>query len=80
MEPYDPMCLRFARDMGELDSSWPTSQEELDETPPEERPSKRVEYVLKEEGTLNSTNNHFLCDKCYIIAGMPTAPGGWMCP
>jgi hypothetical protein len=80
MEPYDPMCLRYASEMYELDSSWALSQEELDETSPEERRSKRIQFVLKEEGTLNPTNNHFLCNNCYIIAGMPTAPGGWICP
>ena len=37
-------------------------------------------YVYFEEGTLNKTNGNFLCDGCYIAAGMPTAPGGWTCP
>lgn len=38
------------------------------------------DYVLKEEGTLNPMNNHFLCDSCYISAGMPSSPRGWVCP
>jgi len=38
------------------------------------------EYVWQEEGTLNPSNGHFLCDSCYIAAGMPTAPGGWTAP
>jgi len=38
------------------------------------------EYVWQEEGTLNPNNGHFLCDSCYIAAGMPTAPGGWTAP
>ena len=40
------------------------------------------EYVLKEEGTLNPLNNHFLCDGCYISAGMPAGTNGrrWVCP
>jgi hypothetical protein len=36
------------------------------------------DYVRKEEGTFNPDNGHFLCDNCYISAGMPTAPGGWI--
>lgn len=40
----------------------------------------RAEYVRAEEGTYNPTNGHFLCDRCYIEAGMPSAPGGWRCP
>lgn len=37
-------------------------------------------YVIMEEGTYNPINGHFLCDECYIKAGMPTAPGGWRAP
>lgn len=40
-----------------------------------------TEYVLAEEGTLNSENGHFLCTSCYIKAGQPSAPfPGWKCP
>lgn len=38
------------------------------------------DWVWEEEGTLNRANGHFLCDRCYINAGMPSAPGGWKCP
>jgi hypothetical protein len=40
------------------------------------------DYVRENEGTLNPANGHFLCDGCYIDAGMPTAPGpyGWRAP
>ncbi len=38
------------------------------------------EFVRCEEGTYNPANGHFLCDPCYIRAGMPTAPGGWKAP
>lgn len=79
-DPYDPMCERYARNMTYLDSFWATSQEELDSVLEHERPSRRVAYVLMEEGTLNPNNGHFLCDDCYIKAGMPSAPGGWVCP
>lgn len=78
--PYDPMCNRFARDMEELDTFWAESQEELDAATPATRASRRELYVVMEEGTLNPVNGHFLCDKCYIKAYMPTAPHGWVCP
>lgn len=38
------------------------------------------DYVWQEEGTLNPMSGHFLCDDCYIKAGMPTGPGGWKVP
>ena len=37
-------------------------------------------YVWREEGTLNRANGHFLCTDCYIDAGMPSSPRGWVCP
>jgi hypothetical protein len=37
-------------------------------------------YVIAEEGTLNTSNGHFLCTDCYIKAGMPTSPHGWVAP
>ena len=80
MNPYDPMCCRFAADMEELDSFWADSWAERDMVPVEERRQRRIAYVMKEEGTLNPLNGHFLCDRCYIAAGMPTGTGGWVCP
>ena len=38
------------------------------------------DYVREHEGTLNRANGHFLCTKCYIVAGMPSRPGGWVAP
>lgn len=38
------------------------------------------DYVWEEEGTLNRNTGKFLCTHCYIQAGMPTAPGGWVVP
>lgn len=38
------------------------------------------EFVLREEGTLNPRNHHFLCTDCYIAAGMPSSPTGWTAP
>lgn len=38
------------------------------------------EYVRAEEGTYNRSNGHFLCTDCYVKAGMPSSPRGWVCP
>jgi hypothetical protein len=38
------------------------------------------DYVWQEEGTLNRENGHFLCTSCYIKAGMPSSPRGWVAP
>jgi len=38
------------------------------------------EYVMQEEGTYNKANGHFLCTACYVKAGMPSSPRGWVCP
>jgi hypothetical protein len=37
-------------------------------------------YVRAEEGTYNKENGHFLCTSCYIRAGEPSSPRGWVCP
>jgi hypothetical protein len=37
-------------------------------------------YIWDEEGTLNKQNGHFLCTDCYIEAGMPSSPRGWVAP
>lgn len=69
--PYDPRCKRYARDMEELDSYIEPGYHK-----------DRDDYVRQEEGTYNFENGHFLCDACYIGAGMPTGVGGsrWVCP
>ena len=38
------------------------------------------EFVKTEEGTYNKENGHFLCTHCYIAAGMPSSPRGWIAP
>ena len=38
------------------------------------------QYVIKEEGTYNSENGHFLCTECYFKAGMPSSAEGWKAP
>jgi len=79
-EPYDPMCKRYARDMDELDKTWAESQEDFDSVPESERPETRASFVIQEDGTYNPSNGHFLCNDCYIKAGMPSGPSGWICP
>lgn len=37
-------------------------------------------YVREEEGTYNPENGHFMCTECYIQAGMPSSPHGWVAP
>jgi hypothetical protein len=41
-----------------------------------------IEYVREHEGTLNRDNGHFLCDACYVDAGMPALgwPSRWVAP
>ena len=38
------------------------------------------DFVREEEGTFNRSNGHFLCTDCYIAAGMPSSPEGWVAP
>jgi hypothetical protein len=38
------------------------------------------EFVRAEEGTYNRENGHFLCTACYIAAGSPSSPNGWIAP
>lgn len=37
-------------------------------------------FVRREEGTYNPDNGHFVCTDCYIKAGQPSSPGGWIAP
>lgn len=39
--------------------------------------SSPSEIVWFEEGTLNRETLRFLCNGCYIRAGMPSSPKGW---
>lgn len=74
-EPYDPSCETYAKDMTSYDSfimDGPNA--------PTPTPEDRINYVIREEGTYNTENGHFLCDKCYIKYGMPSSPWGWKCP
>ncbi len=37
-------------------------------------------YVREGEGTYNDSNGHFLCTDCYVRAGAPSTPNGWVAP
>ena len=47
---------------------------------PEPTDEQVLQAAWDEEGTLNRENGHFLCNMCYIKAGMPSSPYGWKCP
>jgi len=79
LRPYCPMCYRFAADMDELDGFIFESAEDTYSRGPATH-AMREFYVRSEEGTYNPQNGHFLCDRCYINAGMPSSPSGWRCP
>lgn len=79
MIEHVPVCQGCGKLPEELDEYIVAAASELEEgnwvTDDEVR-----EYVRREEGTFNPTNSHFLCTSCYINAGMPTSPRGWICP
>lgn len=38
------------------------------------------DYVRREEGTYNPSNDTFCCTDCYVAIGMPSTPWGWTAP
>lgn len=73
-DPFDPYCMRFARDMTEYDIH--LVEEDLPTTP-----ENRAQACIDNEGTYNKENGHFACTECYIKIGMPSAPWpGWKAP
>jgi hypothetical protein len=68
IQPVCLGCLKFPNQLG----CYLSCAEDAGLTPDE--------YVRQEEGTYNPENGHFLCDSCYIAAGMPTGRYGWTCP
>lgn len=79
LHPFDPSCRRYASEMEYLDTFIFESPEDEEENGPV-TPEMREKYIRTEEGTYNRLNGHFLCDDCYIKAGMPSGPAGWKCP
>lgn len=75
-EGYELMCAGCGKSPSEIDEYVSAASEEHSGYPdvtPEQ-------YVWKEEGTLNRENGHFLCTECYVRAGMPSSPRGWVAP
>ena len=58
---------------------YPRDLEEYVEAAEEEKITPDA-YVRHNEGTYNPINGHFLCTDCYIDAGMPSGPHGWVAP
>lgn len=71
VETIKPICVGCDKRPDELDEYSPDSTGE-DMTPDE--------YVKFGEGTYNPSNGHFLCTSCYIKAGQPSSPRGWVAP
>lgn len=69
--PLHPICTGCNRRPAEIDVYIELAA--VEETTPDE-------WVRREEGTLNPRNGHFLCDPCYVKAGMPVGPHGWVAP
>ncbi len=67
----EPICTGCNKKPAELEEYIDLA--EIEEMSPEE-------YVQSEEGTYNKSNGHFLCTDCYITAGMPSTPQGWIAP
>jgi hypothetical protein len=66
-----PVCVVCACTPSEL-SEYVEAAEDFNLTP--------EKYVVKEEGTYNKTNGHFLCTPCYIRVGQPSTDHGWVAP
>lgn len=77
--PRDPICVGCAKRPHEIEGYRIATMTDPDDKPTDEQIKQ---YVLEEEGTLNTRNGHFLCDKCYIKNGQPSRsfPDRWVCP
>lgn len=67
----DLLCIGCNKPPAELDEY--SGVAEIEDMSPDD-------YVWEEEGTLNRENGHFLCTDCYVRAGMPSTPRGWVAP
>ena len=70
-EAMIPLCVGCNKRPSEIEE-YVESAEVEDMTPDD--------YVRGEEGTYNPSNGHFLCTDCYVRAGMPSSPYGWVAP
>lgn len=72
MERPDLLCIGCGKTPGEL--------REYKDMAEANRMASADDYCWEEEGTLNRENGHFLCTPCYVKAGMPSSPRGWVAP
>lgn len=70
-ETIDLLCIGCNKSPADLDEY--SGIAEIEDMSPDD-------YVWEEEGTLNRENGHFLCTDCYVRAGMPSTPRGWVAP
>ncbi len=70
-EDPKPLCIGCNKHASELEEY--IEMAKLEDTTPDA-------YVRAEEGTYNHENGHFLCTPCYVKAGMPSSPRGWVAP
>jgi hypothetical protein len=68
---HTPLCVGCNKTPNQLDEYIEAARDEGMEPD---------DYVRKEEGTYNRENGHFLCTDCYVRAGMPSSPRGWVAP
>lgn len=71
MSASDPVCIGCKKQPHEIEEYVDVAIE-CEITP--------AEFVRQEEVTFNPHNGHFLCTACYVLAGMPSSPRGWMAP
>lgn len=71
------VCMGCEKTPLQLEEYRLLAMEDEDDEPTEE---EILKTAWAEEGTLNTENGHFLCNACYIAAGMPSSPSGWRCP
>ena len=75
--PKDPICVGCARRPPEIPAyRWAAMEHEDDIV----TDADVTVYVIREDGTFNRKNGHFLCDECYIRNGQPSSERGWVCP
>lgn len=71
MPDFRPLCVGCNKHPDEIEEY--TDPEVIGDDTPDD-------YVRAEEGTYNRENGHFLCTDCYVQAGMPSSPRGWVAP
>lgn len=86
-DPEDPICVGCAKrpaETSEYDYLIFNTEDEAEigfaTLSPEELAEERRKACIREEGTLNPENGHYLCNSCYLLNNQPSSPRGWKCP